>query len=188
MRNHGRTKSLTVQLNLREARRIELHKNDWTGDEDRDIFECWLSVYLEVRQHIQSQDSIPVGCVPSVFLILGVGGGGVSVGRPVGQRPYSLDRDPPPRQRLPPWTETPPGQRTPCKETQEKDIPGQRHLWTETPLERTWDQWQRHLRRNNMIPGSKTGSDIIQRPPFMNRITDTCFWKHYLIPSFVCGW
>ena len=45
--------------------------------------------------------------------------------------------------------------------------------WKETTLEGKWDQGQRAPRRN-MGPGSHTGSDIIQKPLPVDRMTDTC--------------
>ena len=43
---------------------------------------------------------------------------------------------------------------------------GQRPPWTDTPPpERTWDQADTPLPRRNMGPGSQTGRDIIQRLP-----------------------
>ena len=71
----------------------------------------YVNKYFNTRYYFTKQESIPVGCIPPTFLILGGGG---SLQRPL-------------------WTETyqtePPGQR-PTKQRPS----GQR------PLEGTWDQ------------------------------------------------
>ena len=123
--------------------------------------ESELSVFFSVIK----QESIRVGCVLPAFLILGT----------FRQRP--LDRDHPGQR---PHRQRHPGQRPP-----DRDPPTQRPLdrdpWIETPMEGTWDQGQRPPRRN-MGPGSKTGSDIIQRFPPPPEQND---W-HMLLKTLPC--
>ena len=110
------------------------------------------------------QESIPVGCVPPNFLILGR-----SLYRgPPDRDPQTktpLDRDPFDRDPLTetPMTESPPPRQRP---------PGQRPSDRDPPKEHgTRD---RDHPRRNMGPSSQTGSDIIQRPPPpVNRMIDT---------------
>ena len=98
---------------------------------------------------------------------------------PSGQRCHPLDRDP----AL--WTETlPSGQRLLERDPLVRD-PLDRDPLDRNPLEGTWDQGQRHPRRN-MGSGSQTGNNITQRPPWKERTHN--FWKHYLALYFVWGW
>ena len=96
---------------------------------------------------------------------------------PPGQRPL-LDRDPS-------WTVTTPGQRPLldrdrlCPRSVCPGAPGR------DPLD--IDPSDQRPPRKNMGPGSYTGSDIIQRRPLVNRMTDRRFSKYYLAPNFVCG-
>ena len=108
--------------------------------------------------NIQSQqENITVGCIPPTFLILRGKG--------------SLYRDKYPGQR-------PPRQRPLDKDPLDRD-PQTETLWTETPWTKTPGR--------NMGPGSQTESDIIQRPPLVNRMSYTCFLKYYLATNFVSG-
>ena len=107
--------------------------------------------------------------------------GGSLSGRPqteTSQTKTTLDRDLPPGQRSPwtkipqqwphghrpPWTLTPIEQRPPWKEHETRD-------WDHS--EGTWDQAARQ-------------EVTSYRDPPVDRMTDTCLWKYYLTPNFIC--
>ena len=84
----------------------------------------WRAVKILTRQ-----ECIPVGCVPPTRYHTGSLCPGGSNRDPLGKEP--------PGQRLPPWTETSPGQKPPGQRPPRQRPPMDRDLqWTETSLDR----------------------------------------------------